>query len=620
MRRARFVTLGALAAIGGAVAVGLCSRAPERVNARLGRFRGPAPLDPAAQCSVRPLSMPTGGPAVLGCRDARRVVSEVRARLAAPAGEPIPNAFASATTGWLDPHGLWSAAPDAPAKALIRRHAAELIAEIEKSPRDGSDCTVAREIGRATQLWVNDLRKIYESATSDSPKRAYPLATAAVFEDDPVQRPARQLARDLGARGKSFRAAYGDAEHAASKAEARLFPELSVEQWAGAVLAAAVRAYVPAVDAHGQWAPLDEEWSLYAADSALDVGPRLWGRMMRTALGIVVLEDPTPPLEQGDLVLSIGGIATAGLSVEQAEQLSRLEPAGGETVRDVVVLRKGEKLPRRFRVSLDDEAPAEPLGDDFEVTRVSYGDGEVAVIAMPDVPDGLGEDLGRTVSELRSESPTPLAILLDLRGNGGGSIDGAAGAIGVFIPGAPMFPLRRRGGAVEVQRSPAPSGAMRWPGPVATLVDGYTASAAEMIAGALASYRRGEMIGARTFGKGCVQEYFDDRSGVGVLRLTTMLFAMPDGSPLQGVGLLPDLSLGLPTPREREKTLTATFPAWRGPDIRVAGALGGPEFPAHHGHVGGCTDAVVCSALRHLGAAPPRRSAARGHSPKRGAR
>ena len=74
------------------------------------------------------------------------------------------------------------------------------------------------------------------------------------------------------------------------------------------MLAAAVRAYVPAVDAHGQWAPLDEEWSLYAADAAVDEGPRLWDRMLRTALGVRVGGGARPPLVAGDLVLSTGAL------------------------------------------------------------------------------------------------------------------------------------------------------------------------------------------------------------------------------------------------------------------------------------------------------------------------
>src|SRR6185503_6191822 len=191
-------------------------------------------------------------------------------------------------------------------------------------------------------------------------------------------------------------------------------------------------------------------------------------------------------------------------------------------------------------------------------------------------------------------------ILLDLRGNGGGSTDGAAGAIGVFLPGVPSFPLLRRGGSIEVQRAMVPEPAGQWRGPVAVLVAGYTASAAEMIAGALQSYARGVVVGTRTFGKGCIQEYFDDRSGDGVLRLTTMVFSLPDGAPLQGVGLTPTLGLAWPIPAEREATLTGTPPAWRGPDVRAPSAIGAPPWPAHHGKIGACADREVCAALARL--------------------
>ena len=92
----------------------------------------------------------------------------------------------------------------------------------------------------------------------------------------------------------------------------------------------------------------------------------------------------------------------------------------------------------------------------------------------------------------------PTGIVLDLRGNGGGSTDGANAALGLFLPGARLFPMKRRDGVIETERAPEPPETDRWPGPVATLVDGDTASAAEMIAGALASYRRGAVAGYRT--------------------------------------------------------------------------------------------------------------------------
>jgi carboxyl-terminal processing protease len=122
-----------------------------------------------------------------------------------------------------------------------------------------------------------------------------------------------------------------------------------------------------------------------------------------------------------------------------------------------------------------------------------------------------------------------------------------------------------------------------------------------MIAGVIDRYGRGPLLGSATFGKGCVQEYFDDRSGQGVLRLTTMLFSLPDGSPLQRIGLKPTVELGLPRTPERESALATVPPAWRGPDIRGQLPRAFPAWPAHGGKVGPCSDAWICQALSRLG-------------------
>jgi carboxyl-terminal processing protease len=205
-------------------------------------------------------------------------------------------------------------------------------------------------------------------------------------------------------------------------------------------------------------------------------------------------------------------------------------------------------------------------------------------------------------------------VVLDLRGNGGGSTDGAIDALGLFIPGAPLFPMKRRDGSLETDRAPEPPGVDRWRGPLATLVDGDTASAAEMIAGAIAAYHRGPTVGATTFGKGCAQEYVDDDAHAGVLRLTTLVYALPDGTPVQRIGLTPSLRFPFPAaePTDREALLPHAAPAWRGPDVRDPGVLLHAEdgtfnttWPAHSGNVGPCRDGDVCRALRLLGSAAP---------------
>jgi carboxyl-terminal processing protease len=235
------------------------------------------------------------------------------------------------------------------------------------------------------------------------------------------------------------------------------------------------------------------------------------------------------------------------------------------------------------------------------VEEIAYGESRALVVRLIDVPDGLGEDLARTIA-LAKGNPQFAGIVLDLRGNGGGSIDGATSALGLFLPGAPLFPLKHRDGAIETERAAEPPVEDRWTGPLAAIVDGGTASAAEMIAGALHAYRRGVVIGTTTYGKGCAQEYVDDVTGVGVVRLTTLLFALPDGSPVQRLGLHPDFTIALPKPasvKDREADLPRAAPTWTGPDVRDPKRIGEVPWPLAK-TVGPCKDEALCRALRAL--------------------
>ncbi len=234
---------------------------------------------------------------------------------------------------------------------------------------------------------------------------------------------------------------------------------------------------------------------------------------------------------------------------------------------------------------------------------VRYGDGMAATVQIPDVPDDLGSRLTSALAR-RGQPAKCAGLLLDLRGNGGGSTDGAADALGVFLPGAPLFPMKRRDGGVETERASIVPAEHQWTGPVAVLVDGDSASAAEMIAGALLSYRRGVVVGDRTYGKGCAQEYLDDDAHAGVLRLTTLLYALPDGAPVQKTGIVPEIRLGLSADDETEASVGRALAPWRGPDVRDPMRVKEVPWRSHGGRVGPCRDETVCRALRVLGAAP----------------
>ncbi len=564
--------------------------------------------------------IPSGRAPSLTCEAARTIVAQARAQLGYAPERVATGAFVEATVDWLDPYGLWSVAPDAVVASAFERRARDLIAELEG--RGSRECGAARALGAALVPWVADLRAVFDAARarSASTEDAETAASAPAFEGATVTRPARVLAEALGRRGGIIERGIGPAVRSyVDAARARYFPDTDAAEWAGVVLAAAVRAYVPSIDPHGAWAPLDEESSVYEIDLEAHPPSRLWDKAERTAIGLKIESGATPPLADGDVLLSLGGLATAGLSYEQNEQLgfaaSDMRPPA-----QAIVLRRGENLPITTWL---DGSPAElktPASggddtDDLPVERFEYGEGDAIVVLVHDVRDDLGEELTRAILRERERQGRAIeGVVLDVRGNGGGSTDGAIDALGLFIPGASLFPMKRRDGSLETDRAPEPPSVDRWRGPVATLVDGDTASAAEMIAGALSSYRRGPTIGSTTFGKGCAQEYLDDDAQAGVVRLTTLLYALPDGTPVQRVGLTPTIRFpfGVADTTDREAALPHAPPTWRGPDVRDHAVLAHAEdgswstaWPPHGGNVGPCKDAEVCRALRLLGISGP---------------
>lgn len=548
--------------------------------------------------------IPSGEPTSLSCEEARTIVEQVRAGLAyAPDGVPAAP-FATSAADWLDPHGLLSLAKDAPTARAIARAAPELIADIEGRRR--RSCESALGPGATLEQWSNELREAF-----DRGRRAPGNVDVKVASLEPLPPTglAREVAFEIGRRVGAFEAVHGaEAKPFADDARRRFFPQLDKAGWAKVVLAAAVRAYVPLVDPHGEWAPFDEESRIYEVDLASRPPSRLWGRAVPTAIGVRVTDSAAPPLAVDDVVLSVSRVATAGLPLEQVDQLG-FATSDAKTPLSAVILRAGTIMSVELGKTEDAGAPAH-AGGDLANERIAFGDGDVLVVEIKDVRDDLGDDLAALIATERDRGARKLAgVVLDLRGNGGGSTDGAMGALSLFLPGAPLFAMKRRDGTIEIDRAPVPRERDRWTGPVATFVDGTTASAAEMIAGALAQYKRGPTVGTSTFGKGCAQEYVDDDAHAGVLRLTTLVYALPDGTPVQRVGLVPQIRFPFAThgddgsANEREAKLPHAAPPWRGPDLRDATTVKSAEtpWPSQSGAVGPCRDGEVCRALRTLG-------------------
>ncbi len=138
-------------------------------------------------------------------------------------------------------------------------------------------------------------------------------------------------------------------------------------------------------------------------------------------------------------------------------------------------------------------------------------------------------------------------IVMDLRGNGGGSLVEATELTGLFIPEGPIVQVRDASGAIDVNEDPDP--AVMYKGPLAVLVDRQSASASEIFAAAIQDYRRGIVVGQPTFGKGTVQNLIDldqidstEGEDLGQLKATVAQFFRINGSSTQHRGVVPDIA------------------------------------------------------------------------------
>jgi carboxyl-terminal processing protease len=148
------------------------------------------------------------------------------------------------------------------------------------------------------------------------------------------------------------------------------------------------------------------------------------------------------------------------------------------------------------------------------------------------------------IGKVRADSKNELrGLILDMRFNPGGLVDQAEGVADELMTEGTIYSTRHRGQIVDEVK--ATHGGVVADLPAVVLVNEYSASAAELVAGALQDSKRATLVGARTFGKGSVQTIFDLPGGAG-LRMTTMRYYTPSGRSIQGVGIEPDVVIRPP--------------------------------------------------------------------------
>ena len=154
-------------------------------------------------------------------------------------------------------------------------------------------------------------------------------------------------------------------------------------------------------------------------------------------------------------------------------------------------------------------------------------------------------DVARMLAQFRAQKMD--GVVLDLRGNGGGSLSEAIELTGLFIDQGPVVQVRESGGRVSVENDN--KAGVAWDGPLAVLINRGSASASEIVAGAIQDYGRGLIIGETSFGKGTVQNMVDldrwpanEQARFGQVKLTIAQFFRPGGSSTQNKGVVPDVA------------------------------------------------------------------------------
>lgn len=237
-------------------------------------------------------------------------------------------------------------------------------------------------------------------------------------------------------------------------------------------------------------------------------------------------------LQPGDVIVAADGQTLENLETDAAMSLIR-GPAGSSV--ELTIERPGQA--DRFQVTVQRAAIVIPA-----VVYTAMDDGNVAHIAVSIFGDNTTSELDAALRRAKEEQVS--GIVLDLRGNGGGWVTSAQEMIGRFVPvdsGVALYQdLDVKDDDDLIEEPIVAGGETDFDTPLVVLVDGGTASAAEIVAGALRDYDRAVLVGQPTFGKGLVQRVHDFADGSSA-RITFARWLTPDRHPIPEDGLAPDV-------------------------------------------------------------------------------
>src|ERR1700732_312537 len=275
-------------------------------------------------------------------------------------------------------------------------------------------------------------------------------------------------------------------------------------------------------------------------------------------------------IEPGDRIVKIDALPTTGMDVE--EVVKRLRgPAGSRVTLSIARNDRGA-----FDVTLTRNViRVVSVKSDLKPNNIGYA-------RITTFTENTASELAGAIERMKARTQGRLnGFLLDLRNDPGGLLDASIDVAGVFLDGGVVVTTRGRNATDDhVYRAQATGDVLRGT-PMVVLINSASASAAEIVAGALQDHRRATVMGTRSFGKGSVQTIIP-LEGRGALRLTTALYYTPSGRSIQGQGITPDRVATLPKDPQVANAVVTYESALFG-SLKAPGALAPQSAPARAG-------------------------------------
>jgi carboxyl-terminal processing protease len=300
-----------------------------------------------------------------------------------------------------------------------------------------------------------------------------------------------------------------------------------------ALLENAVRGMLGGLDPHSAYLDAEEFRDMNVATSGKFGGLGIEVQLKNGFVYVVSPIDDTPAaragIQPGDLIVKIDDLSVKGLSLNEA--VAKMRGDAGTKV-TLTLVRDGATAPMVLELKRD-------IINVASVRSRMYDDG-LAYVRISNFTTETGGSVSKEISKLVKNAGGQLkGMVLDLRNNPGGVLDSAVKVSDEFLDKGPIVSIKGRNGDASRTFDATP-GDMLGGRPLVVLVNAGSASASEIVAGALQDQKRAVVVGAKTFGKGSVQTIMP-LSSEGAIKLTTARYYTPSGRSIQGEGIDPDV-------------------------------------------------------------------------------